>query len=166
LALVGKAVHVAGGRGEDVDQGTSASMARSLICRANLMVSNRAASAAGPASGTQLPQRTRLKNQVHASCARNLLLHCPASDLFGIKSRAWPAQQDLLPDEQSATAALLRQLDFHADELRLIDADLGQAALARLEVLRLMTIPGSDATVAYQSLPRSATSPSSGPRRS
>jgi hypothetical protein len=44
--------------------------------------------------------------------------------------------------------ALLRQLDFHAEELALIDADLGQAALGRPEVLRLMTIPGVDATVA------------------
>ena len=44
--------------------------------------------------------------------------------------------------------ALLRQLDFHAEELRLIDTDLGQAALGRPEVLRLMTVPGIDATVA------------------
>ncbi|HEY2764122.1 MAG TPA: transposase, partial [Pseudonocardiaceae bacterium] len=45
-------------------------------------------------------------------------------------------------------AALLRQLDFHAEELRWIDADLGQAALARSEVPRLMSVPGVDATVA------------------
>jgi hypothetical protein len=43
---------------------------------------------------------------------------------------------------------LLRQLDFHAEELRLIDTDLGQVALGRPEVLRLMTVPGVDATVA------------------
>ena len=42
----------------------------------------------------------------------------------------------------------MRQLDFHAEELRLIDTDLGQAALGRPEVLRLMTVPGIDATVA------------------
>ena len=42
----------------------------------------------------------------------------------------------------------MRQLDFHAEELRLIDTDLGQVALARPEVLRLMTVPGVDATVA------------------
>jgi transposase len=45
-------------------------------------------------------------------------------------------------------AALLRQPGFHAQELALIDKDLGQAALARPDVLRLMTIPGVDATVA------------------
>ena len=73
---------------------------------------------------------------------------CPAGDLFGIKGRAWLALRDLPADERDAARALLRQLDFHADELRLIDADLGRAALARPEVLRLMTIPGIDATVA------------------
>jgi transposase len=93
-------------------------------------------------------QRTRLKNQVHAILARNLVPRCPASDLFGIKGRRWLAGQDLPPDEQAAASALLRQLDFHAQELALIDRDLGQAALARPEVLRLMTIPGVDATVA------------------
>jgi transposase len=93
-------------------------------------------------------QRTRLKNQVQAILARNLVPRCPAADLFGIKGRTWLAVQELPPDEQAAAAALLRQLDFHAEELALIDADLGQAALGRPEVLRLMTIPGVDATVA------------------
>jgi hypothetical protein len=93
-------------------------------------------------------QRTRLKNQVHAILARNLVPRCPAADLFGIKGRAWLADQDLPPDEQAAAGALLRQLDFHGQELALIDTDLGQAALGRPEVLRLMTIPGVDATVA------------------
>jgi transposase len=93
-------------------------------------------------------QRTRLKNQIQAILHRNLVPRCPAADLFGIKGRAWLAQQDLPSDEQAAAAALLRQLDFHADELKLIDAELGKAALTRPEVLRLMTIPGVDATVA------------------
>jgi transposase len=93
-------------------------------------------------------QRTRLKNQVHAILHRNLVPRCPAADLFGIKGRAWLAGQALPADERAAAAALLRQLDFHAEELALIDADLGRAALDRPDVLRLMTIPGVDATVA------------------
>jgi Transposase IS116/IS110/IS902 family len=44
--------------------------------------------------------------------------------------------------------ALLRQLDFHAEELRLLDTELGQVGLDRPEVLRLMSVPGIDATVA------------------
>src|SRR4051794_22854942 len=93
-------------------------------------------------------QRTRLKNQVHAILHRNLVPRCPAADLFGHKGRRWLAQQDLPADELAAATALLRQLDFHAEELRLIDTDLGQAALERPDVLRLMTVPGVDATVA------------------
>lgn len=44
--------------------------------------------------------------------------------------------------------ALLRQLDYHAQELRIIDAALGRIALQRPETKRLMTILGIDATVA------------------
>src|SRR4051795_13210023 len=93
-------------------------------------------------------QRTRLKNQVHAILHRNLIPRCPAADLFGKKGRAWLAEQELPADELAAATALLRQLDFHAEELRLIDAELGRVALASAEVRRLMTIPGVDATVA------------------
>ena len=93
-------------------------------------------------------QRTRLKNQVHATLARNLVPRCPAADLFGIKGRAWLGAQDLPADEHAAVIALLRQLDFHAQELALIDADLARAALEQKDVRRLMTIPGVDATVA------------------
>ncbi|MBW8711832.1 MAG: IS110 family transposase, partial [Mycobacterium sp.] len=93
-------------------------------------------------------QRTRLKNQVQAILHRNLIARCPAADLFGHKGRRWLAAQDLPADERLAVAALLRQLDFHGHELRVIDAELGRVALASVEVKRLMTIPGVDATVA------------------
>lgn len=93
-------------------------------------------------------QRTRLKNQVQAILHRNLVVRCPAADLFGSKGRAWLAEQDLPPDEQAAATALLRQLDFHAEELALIDKDLALVAPQRDDVRRLMTIPGVDATVA------------------
>jgi transposase len=93
-------------------------------------------------------QRTRLKNRVQAILHRNLIPRCPAADLFGHKGRRWLAEQELPLDERRAVEALLRQLDFHGEELRLIDADLARIALAREEVTRLMTIPGVDATVA------------------
>ncbi len=44
--------------------------------------------------------------------------------------------------------ALMRQLDFHGQELRLIDAELGEVALGCENTKRLMTIPGVDVTVA------------------
>jgi transposase len=93
-------------------------------------------------------QRTRLKNQVQSILHRNLVPRCPAADLFGRKGRAWLSEQELPADERRAVEALLRQLDFHGEELRLIDAELGRVALASHEVKRLMTIPGVDATVA------------------
>lgn len=93
-------------------------------------------------------QRTRLKNQVQAILHRNLVPRCPAADLFGRKGRAWLAEQALPDDERQAVQALLRQLDFYGEELRVIDAELGRVALDREEVRRLMTIPGVDATVA------------------
>ena len=93
-------------------------------------------------------QRTRLKNQVQAILHRNLIPRCPAADLFGHKGRRWLAEQTLPADERQAVGALLRQLDFHAQELAIIDAELGRVALGSAEVRRLMTIPGVDATVA------------------
>src|SRR3954454_16334994 len=93
-------------------------------------------------------QRTRLKNQVQAILHRNLIPRCPAADLFGHKGRRWLSEQGLPTDERQAVAALLRQLDFHGQELRIIDAELGRVALRSAEVKRLMTIPGVDATVA------------------
>ncbi len=40
-------------------------------------------------------QRTREKNQVHAVLMRNLKDRPPMSDAFGVKGRAWLAEQDL-----------------------------------------------------------------------
>jgi transposase len=93
-------------------------------------------------------QRTRLKNQVQAVLARNLVPRCPAADLFGVKGRRWLADQPLPVDEQAAVAALLRQLDFAGEELRLLDRDLAEVALEHADVRRLMTIPGVDMAVA------------------
>src|SRR6266516_5773765 len=78
-------------------------------------------------------QRTRLKNQVQSILHRNLVPRPPVADLFGIKGRCWLANQPLPPDEELAVEALLRQLDFHGQELRIIDAALGRIALAREE---------------------------------
>jgi len=93
-------------------------------------------------------QRTRLKNQVQAILHRNLVPRCPAADLFGLKGRAWLTEQELPADERQAVEALLRQLDFHGQELAIIDAQLSQIGLASDDVKRLMTIPGVDSTVA------------------
>jgi transposase len=93
-------------------------------------------------------QRTRLKNQVQSILHRNLVSRPPVADLFGVKGRCWLGDQHLPADEELAVQALLRQLDFHGQELRIIDAALGRIALGSAEVKRLMTIPGVDATIA------------------
>ena len=93
-------------------------------------------------------QRTRLKNQVQSILHRNLIPRCPAADLFGIKGRRWLAEQELPADERQAVRALLRQLDFHGQELGLIDSELARVALRCADTKRLMTIPGVDVAVA------------------
>ena len=93
-------------------------------------------------------QRTRLKNQVHAVLARNLAPTCPHADLFSGVGRRWLATQDLPADEVRCVEALVRQLDFHGDELALLERDLAVEAIDDPVVARLMTVPGVDVTVA------------------
>jgi transposase len=75
-------------------------------------------------------QRTRLKNQVHAILARNLCPTPPVSDLFGTAGRCWLSRQPLPFDERSTVQALLRQLDFHGDELTVVDKELAVEAFS------------------------------------
>ena len=93
-------------------------------------------------------QRTRLKNQVQAILHRNLVPRCPARTCSGSRAAAGWRSGAAGRMSSHAVEALLRQLDFHGQELRIIDAALGRIALERDEVKRLMTIPGVDATVA------------------
>jgi transposase len=86
-------------------------------------------------------QRTRLRNQVQAILHRNLVSRCPFADLFGVKGRCWLSDSHLPADEHHAVQALVRQLDFHGQERRVIDAALGRIALERPEVRRLMDHP-------------------------
>jgi transposase len=92
--------------------------------------------------------RTRIKNQVHAILARNLVPTPPVADLFGKTGRHWLSRQQLPADERSCVAALLRQLDFLAEELEVVTTELAIEALDDPVVRRLMTIPGVDAIAA------------------
>jgi transposase len=106
-------------------------------------------------------QRTRLKNQVHAILARNLAPTPPVSDLFGETGRHWLSRQPLPDDERASVQALLRQLDFHAHELALVDKELAEEALTDPMVARLMTIPGVDAIAGISIVAAPETSPGS-----
>ena len=89
-------------------------------------------------------QRTRLKNQVHGILARNLAPTCPHADLFSGVGRRWLAAQDLPADERRSAEALMRQLDFHGDELAGVERDIACEAIDDPIVTRLMTVPGID----------------------
>lgn len=93
-------------------------------------------------------QRTRLKNQVHAILSRNLVPTCPHADLFSGVGRRWLFQQDLPDDEWRSVDALLRQLDFHGDELAEVERDIAIDAIDDAVIARLMTVPGINVTVA------------------
>jgi transposase len=104
--------------------------------------------ARSPAAPASCGSGPGCRNQVQSILHRNLVPRWLAADLFGHKGRAWLAAQDLPPDEHQAVGALGRQLDFHGQELGIVDAELGRVGLGRAEVRRLLTIPGVDATVA------------------
>ena len=87
-------------------------------------------------------QRTREKNQVHATLFRNLKARPPVSDLFGVRGRRWLAEQALPADERETVEACLRQVDFLAAEIAVIDRALAELALASEQMRRLMTLPG------------------------
>jgi transposase len=87
-------------------------------------------------------QRTRAKNQVHATLIRNLKGKPPVSDLFGVRGRRWLAEQELPADEQETIEACLRQIEFLDREFALIEKALAAQVLASTEMRRLLTLPG------------------------
>jgi hypothetical protein len=87
-------------------------------------------------------QRTRAKNQVHATLVRNLKGKPPVSDLFGARGRRWLAAQELPADERETVAACLRQIAFLDGEIALIERALAEQVLASPQMRRLLTLPG------------------------
>jgi transposase len=86
--------------------------------------------------------RTRAKNEVHAVLMRRLKGRPPASDLFGLKGRAWLAGLELPPEERETVDGCLRQVDFLDSEIAAVERLIAVQALAWPEVRRLMTVPG------------------------
>ena len=93
-------------------------------------------------------RRTQIKNEAAAVLHRNLKGHPPVTDMFGVKGRAWLADQELPIDERLTLDACLRQLDFLGEELAAVDRIIAEHALEDPDVARLMTIPGIDVTTA------------------
>jgi transposase len=93
-------------------------------------------------------QRTRAKNEIHATLARCLLGRSPVSDLFGKKGRAWLSEQQLGTEEAETVAGCLRQIDFLDAEVAQVDRKLSEWAAGSQDAKRLMSIPGVGAGVA------------------
>lgn len=87
-------------------------------------------------------QRTRAKNEIHATLARCLLGRSPVSDLFGSEGRAWLGEQELGVEETETVAGCLRQIEFLDGEVAQIDQKLAEWAAGSHDARRLMSIPG------------------------
>jgi transposase len=86
-------------------------------------------------------QRTRLRNQVHAVLARNLI-ELDVSDLFGRKGRRLLAAVELVEHERDQVDSALRLHDALDEEIQRAERALARHALDSEQVRRLMTIPG------------------------
>ena len=92
--------------------------------------------------------RSRAKNEIHAVLMRCLTDRPPAADLFGVKGRAWLAEQELAVCERETVDAGLRQVDFLDTEIAQVDQLIAADALGWPEVKQLMTVPGVNVIVA------------------
>ena len=92
--------------------------------------------------------RTRAKNEVHATLMRCLKDRPPAADLFGVKGRAWLAEQELALVERETVDSAVRQVDFLDGEIAAVEQVIAAEALSWPEVKRLMTVPGVNVIVA------------------
>ncbi len=92
--------------------------------------------------------RTRAKNEIHAVLMRCLKDRPPASDLFGVKGRAWLAGQQLALTERETVDSAVRQVEFLDSEIAQVDRLIAAEALSWPQVKRLMTVPGVNVIVA------------------
>ncbi len=86
-------------------------------------------------------QRTRLRNQVHAVLARNLV-ELEVSDVFGTKGRRLLGDVELAEHERDQIDSALRLHDALDAEIERAERPLARYALDSDRVQRLMTIPG------------------------
>jgi transposase len=86
--------------------------------------------------------RSRVKNEIHAVLMRQLKGRAPASDLFGVKGRAWLRGLELPEEEDETVKAGLRHIEFLDQEIEQVDRLIAEQALQSPQVKRLMTVPG------------------------
>jgi transposase len=93
-------------------------------------------------------QRTRLKNRRTGSCPGTWCRHVRTRTCSPGSAAAGSSQQSVPTDERRSIEALLRQLDFHGDELAEVERDIAVDAIDDPVIARLMTVPGIDVAVA------------------
>jgi transposase len=86
--------------------------------------------------------RSRVKNEIHAVLMRQLKGRAPASDLFGVKGRAWLRGLELPEEEDETVTAGLRHVEFLDQEIEQVERLIAQEALRSPQIKRLMTVPG------------------------
>ena len=86
--------------------------------------------------------RSRVKNEIHAVLMRQLKGRAPASDLFGVKGRAWLRSLELPEEEDETVNAGLRHIEFLNQEIDQVDRLIAKDALQSPQIKRLMTVPG------------------------
>jgi transposase len=86
--------------------------------------------------------RSRVKNEIHAVLMRQLKGRAPASDLFGVKGRAWLRGLELPEEEDETVKAGLRHIEFLDTEIEQVERLIAKEALGSPQVKRLMTVPG------------------------
>lgn len=92
-------------------------------------------------------QRVRLKSILQSILHANLIPPCPFADLLGGKGRAWLRAQYLPDDERESIDRHVEEYDRLSEALKGVERDIARAALADVNVTRLMTIPGVDMVV-------------------
>jgi transposase len=92
--------------------------------------------------------RSRAKNEVHAVLVRCLKGRPPASDLFGVKGRAWLRELELPAEERETVDAGLRHIAFLDGEIAEVERVIALQAMQWPEIGRLMTVPGVNVIVA------------------
>ena len=89
-------------------------------------------------------QRTRLKNRIHATLAKNALRCDEVSDLFGVRGRARLRRQlEALPPHTAFTTRLLLEQVEHLDrQVRALEERMRSVFQPTPLIQWLMTLPG------------------------
>ena len=74
--------------------------------------------------------RSRAKNEIHAVLMRGSKDRPPASDLFGVKGRAWLAEQQLALTERETVDSAMRQVSFLDSEIAEVEKLIAAEALS------------------------------------